>query len=175
MTGGEAGCEDLTTSIMPVIVRRESPAARQRRTVGEQYSQAPQKRSHKLRWAVFIIGLLGLVGGTGSDKFLGLALAVGAWTPAIVRQVRKRRYFASEEFLARKAEIASVVSEHNELAEYITEIRSRGSFSVGQSMKHDAPCSTVMGATVSWTVIHETPQAWWLSPASREELDTVWE
>ena len=23
-------------------------------------------------------------------------------------------------------------------------------------MKHDAPCSTVMGATVSWTVVRET-------------------
>ena len=46
----------------------------------------------------------------------------------VVRYILKERYFASEGFLAHKAEIASFVAEHNEVAKYIAEIRSRGSF-----------------------------------------------
>ena len=51
----------------------------------------------------------------------------------IVRYIRKERYFASEEFLAHKAEIAAFVAEHNEVAQYTSEIRSTGSFQVGAS------------------------------------------
>lgn len=61
-----------------------------------------------------------------------LALA-GAMLPRLIRDIRKKRYFASEEFLARKAEIASVVQEHNEIAEYTSEIRGRGTFQLGIS------------------------------------------
>jgi len=43
------------------------------------------------------------------------------------------RYFASDEFLAHKAAIASCVAEHNELAQYVGEIRSRGTFALGGS------------------------------------------
>lgn len=46
------------------------------------------------------------------------------WT----RPIRKNRYFKSEEFRARKAAIASLVAEHNEVAEYVAEIRENGSF-----------------------------------------------
>jgi hypothetical protein len=45
--------------------------------------------------------------------------------PGSIRHIRKKRYFASEEFLAHKAEIASVVPEYNEVAEYTAEIRER--------------------------------------------------
>lgn len=51
----------------------------------------------------------------------------------IARYWRKERYFVSEEFLAHKEQIASFVAEHNELAQYITEIRARGTFEVGTS------------------------------------------
>lgn len=95
--------------------------------------RAPEKRSHKLRRVVFAVGVIALLGGSGSDKALGLLLMLGAWAPAIIRGVRKRRYFASPEFQQAKGDIASVVAEHNELADYITEIRQRGSFAVGQS------------------------------------------
>ena len=53
--------------------------------------------------------------------------------PRLIRHIRKKRYFASEEFLAHKDEIASVVAEHNEVAEYTSEIRNRGSFRLGAS------------------------------------------
>jgi hypothetical protein len=62
----------------------------------------------------------------------GLALA--AWILYRTgRYVLKERYFASEKFLAHKRKIASVVAEHNEIAEYVAEIRNRGSFSLGVS------------------------------------------
>lgn len=51
----------------------------------------------------------------------------------VVRHIRKERYFASEEFLAHRAEVASVVAEHNEVTEYTSEIRSAGSFQLGAS------------------------------------------
>ncbi|MGK5112809.1 HNH endonuclease [Geodermatophilus sp. CPCC 205506] len=49
------------------------------------------------------------------------------------RQFRKRRYFASEEFSAHKNEIAAVIADHNEVAQYTSEILSRGSFQLGAS------------------------------------------
>lgn len=61
-------------------------------------------------------------------------LIVLIWlTPKIVRRIRKRRYFASEEFAAHKTEIAGLTAEHNEVAQYVDEIRSRGSFEIGAS------------------------------------------
>ena len=62
-----------------------------------------------------------------------LALLAAYPTYRVVRHIRKERYFASEEFLAHKAEIAAVVAEHNEVTEYTSEIRSGGSFSLGAS------------------------------------------
>ena len=60
---------------------------------------------------------------------IGLAVVI----PRIVRHLRMKRYFASELFLAHKAEIASVVAEHNEVADYASEIRVNGSFRIGSS------------------------------------------
>lgn len=61
-------------------------------------------------------------------------VAIAAWVMYRVgRYILKERYFASEEFLAHKNQIASFVDEHNELAHYISEIRSGGSFELGQS------------------------------------------
>ena len=63
-----------------------------------------------------------------------IALAVLAY-PAyrLVRFILMRRYFASEEFKAKKDEIAAVVSEHNEVKQYVDEIRSAGTFELGSS------------------------------------------
>jgi len=61
-------------------------------------------------------------------------LAVLAWvTPKVVRRVMKKRYFASEAFAAHKAEIAGLTAEHNEVTQYVDEIRQRGSFEIGAS------------------------------------------
>lgn len=63
-----------------------------------------------------------------------LVLALLAYlTYRLVRFILKERYFASEAFLAHKAEIAAVVAEHNDITEYTSEIRDSGSFSLGAS------------------------------------------
>lgn len=54
-----------------------------------------------------------------------LVLVTAPWW---TRPIRKRRYFKSAEFQERKAAIASLVAEHNEVAQYVAEIRERGSF-----------------------------------------------
>ncbi|ETZ52812.1 HNH endonuclease family domain protein [Mycobacterium avium MAV_120709_2344] len=51
----------------------------------------------------------------------------------VILYILKERYFGSEEFLAHKKKIASVVAEHNEVADYVSEIRSGGSFRLGAS------------------------------------------
>lgn len=53
--------------------------------------------------------------------------------PSVIRRIRKKRYFASEEFQEQKAAIASVVAEHNEIASYMADVRATGSFEIGAS------------------------------------------
>jgi plasmid maintenance system killer protein len=51
----------------------------------------------------------------------------------LIRYLLMRRYFASEEFIARKEEIQSVVAEHNDVKQYVSEIRNSGTFELGES------------------------------------------
>lgn len=53
--------------------------------------------------------------------------------PRVIRYIRKELYFGSDDFAARKAEIESVVAEHNEVTNYVSEIRARGSYDLGSS------------------------------------------
>lgn len=48
-------------------------------------------------------------------------------------RIAKDLYFQSEEFLAIKSEVDSLVVEHNAVAEYVTEIYSKGLFDLGAS------------------------------------------
>lgn len=65
--------------------------------------------------------------------YIFVAVAVGYFAYRIIRNFMKDRYFASPEFLAHKAEIASVVNEHNEVSEYIREIQANRTFQIGSS------------------------------------------
>src|SRR5690606_11695679 len=62
-----------------------------------------------------------------------LAIGILCALPFIIRHIRMRLYFASEEFLSHKSQISAVVGEHNEVASYATEIRESGSFELGVS------------------------------------------
>lgn len=62
-----------------------------------------------------------------------VVLVVGVLAYYLIRYIRMRRYFASEEFVTRKNELQAVVRDHNEIAAYVDEIRSRGTFSFGSS------------------------------------------
>ncbi|MEN1974666.1 HNH endonuclease [Cellulomonas sp. P4] len=72
---------------------------------------------------------------TAGGNFGATVLSVAAVLIAnpIVRTIRKRRYFSSERFQTLKAEISSVVSDHNDIVQYVDEIRRSGSFELGSS------------------------------------------
>lgn len=70
---------------------------------------------------------------TGSFWLTAFTLALVIVANPIVRTIRKNLYFASEHFQTLKAQIASVVSEHNDVVNYVHEIRSQGSFELGFS------------------------------------------
>lgn len=76
---------------------------------------------------MFVVDLLG-------KHWLIVALVLVAVTaPLWSRPIRKRRYFASEQFRERKAAITALVQEHNDIADYVSEIRDRGSFDLATS------------------------------------------
>jgi hypothetical protein len=62
-----------------------------------------------------------------------LALLGGYGAYRLIRNLLMRRYFASEEFIAKKEEVQSVVEEHNDVKQYVSEIRSSGTFELGAS------------------------------------------
>lgn len=85
-------------------------------------------------FVLLLIAALVIVPATIGNFWLSVVVlaAIFAANP-IVRVIRKNRYFASEHFLTLKSEIASVVLEHNDVVEYVKEIRSQGSFELGSS------------------------------------------
>lgn len=82
---------------------------------------------------VFVVALLILV--SLAIQFWPLLLAGVVVFGVIVTTlfILKNRYFASDEFKAVRQEIAAVVKEHNEISEYVKEIREGRSFVVGRS------------------------------------------
>jgi len=84
----------------------------------------------------FVIGLVAvvlLISFIVTFWPIALAIAMALIAPRIVRRIRKHRYFASDEFAARKSAIASVVAEHNDVTEYARSIRDGGHFYLGSS------------------------------------------
>lgn len=65
--------------------------------------------------------------------YISLLLVMAVAAPRIIRIIRMKRYFASPDFLKQKQEVASVIAEHNEVANYIEEIRNGEKFSLGHS------------------------------------------
>lgn len=79
--------------------------------------------------AAFII----VAAATSSFWLAMLALAAILIANPIVRTIRKSRYFASETFQTLKADVVSLVAEHNDVVDYVQEIRTQGSFELGSS------------------------------------------
>lgn len=76
--------------------------------------------------------------------FVGLPIAFAFWPVALplaiayglyrlTRYLLMRRYFKSDDFLTKKEEIQSVVAEHNDVKEYVSEIRDTAQFELGTS------------------------------------------
>lgn len=94
---------------------------------------------------IIILLLIGLV-----IKFWPLALAIVLiWVSVLViREIRKNRYFASEEFLAHKSALESVISEHNAISNYASEMRDSGAFDLGlSSTGRDAHLATFVNTS----------------------------
>lgn len=102
-----------------------------------EYTRADSQREKPLPYVVVLVVLLVLLSLLAKYWYIvvavGVVIALAIYVPRIVRHIRKGRYFASEEFLAHKAAIASVVAEHNEVSAYASEIRTNGSFEIGAS------------------------------------------
>ena len=89
-------------------------------------------------WLWVVIGLIavGSLASLGSDPgaaVFGLLIVAAFVAVPAIRHYRMTKYFASEEFQAQKAALADVVREHNEIANYVEEIRTRGLFELGAS------------------------------------------
>lgn len=86
---------------------------------------------------IVIVGALIVLGLIVTHWKVALPLALIALLafilPKVIREIRKNRYFGSEEFLAHKQQLAAIVAEHNEIASYAAEIRNSGSFHLGAS------------------------------------------
>jgi len=86
---------------------------------------------------IFIAALIlvpvfvGLVGDNGTLTIFSI-IAVLIANP-IIRTIRKNRYFNSEHFQDLKGQISTVVNEHNDVVDYVKEIRETGSFELGSS------------------------------------------
>ena len=75
-----------------------------------------------------------VVGTSTNNGWLGiLAFVLILIANPIVRMIRKNRYFGSEHFQSLKAEIGAIVAEHNQVVNYVQEIRNQGSFELGSS------------------------------------------
>lgn len=74
-----------------------------------------------------------LAGITGSPGVYLVSLVLVVIAGPIIWKIRKSRYFNSEQFQALRTEAAAVVGEHNDVVNYVAEIRSQGSFELGAS------------------------------------------
>lgn len=84
---------------------------------------------------VLLLVALPILFGFATQNGLIFVITAGAVLVAnpVIRVVRKNRYFRSEQFQSLKAAIAAVVAEHNDVVNYVAEIRSKGSFELGSS------------------------------------------
>lgn len=74
-----------------------------------------------------------LGGSTGNGFVMLLAIAMVLIANPFIWKVRKNRYFNSEQFQSLRAQVASVVAEHNDVVNYVAEIRDQGAFELGAS------------------------------------------
>ena len=95
----------------------------------------PQISRGRWGWLVWSLlwTLVWAVTGVAVGAVISLLAGVAPLIGPILRHVRMRQYFGSEEFAAKKAEIAAFVTEHNEMASYAREIESTGAFTIASA------------------------------------------
>lgn len=86
----------------------------------------------KWLFVTLLIALPLLFGAIHPIMFV-LALAGVLIANPIIWKYRKNKYFNSEQFQGLRAQITSLVAEHNEVVSYVAEIRGQGAFELGAS------------------------------------------
>ncbi|WP_309224434.1 HNH endonuclease signature motif containing protein, partial [Propioniciclava sp. MC1595] len=84
-------------------------------------------------YALLALGALGQIMNDPTSGTVVLVIILMIAAVPVVRYIRMKRYFASEEFQSAKAELSAVVKEHNEITDYASEIRNRKLFELGVS------------------------------------------
>lgn len=85
-------------------------------------------------FVTLLIALPLVLGGITANGFIAIfAFALVLIANPIIWKVRKNRYFKSEQFQVLRSEAVSLVAEHNDVVNYVAEIRARGSFELGAS------------------------------------------
>lgn len=81
---------------------------------------------------IIVLSVVALVFCVTSGTLIPLAIAA---VPGyfMIRNLRMKKYFASEEFQQHKSALESVVKDYNELSDYVGEIRSKRVFEIGFS------------------------------------------
>ncbi|PID52968.1 MAG: HNH endonuclease [Micrococcales bacterium] len=81
-----------------------------------------------------LIGVPAVLGSATDNEVVAvIALALVLIANPIIWKVRKDRYFNSEQFQALRAQVVSVIAEHNDVVNYVAEIRAQGAFTLGAS------------------------------------------
>lgn len=86
-----------------------------------------------MQYAVLFILALLLIGLVIKLWYIPAGVAAIYGIVRLVRHIRMKRYFASEEFTSKLQEISEVVREHNDISEYVASMRSNESFQLGSS------------------------------------------
>lgn len=74
-----------------------------------------------------------LTGATNYGGTFFITFGLIWFSNPIIWRIRKNRYFNSEEFQNLRSQVAALVTEHNDVVNYVAEIRSQGSFELGAS------------------------------------------
>jgi len=113
--------------------------------------------------AIFVVTLilLPIIVANATNSWIATVVSIIAVLLAnpIIRSIRKNRYFNSELFQDLKQQSEKVVAEHNAVVEYVNEIRSNGSFELGQSSSGQHSHLASFENTSSWNYKRDRHQA----------------
>jgi hypothetical protein len=80
---------------------------------------------------LFAVPILFSTAGGPPGFFFGLALVL--FGNPLIWKARAKRYFNSDEFQSLRSSVRRVVEEHNDVVQYVAEVRERGAFDIGAS------------------------------------------
>lgn len=105
-----------------------------------------------LPWiAVLVVPYL-VANATGNNLATLLSIVAVPVVNGLIWDLRKQIYFQSDHFRTLRDDIASVVAEHNEVVDYVAQIRSAGSFSLGASSSGENAHLAEFENTSTWNV-----------------------